>query len=159
MRYEQANGSSSQSCEEKKNQLYFLKGCFVLRLYCAVKRPHPHIFPATYMLQQLSRANEGSSVTPPLLHTFQTNIASCFFFVLSLSVPFTLTPHHKRCVMVLSGPFAAPPHWPCRFMCPGRLTLSGGSCAAQIIYPSATAPRPTGGEPESRPSVYGPAHQ
>lgn len=43
-------------------------------------------------------------------------------------------------------------------MRPGRLTLSGGSCVAQIIYPSATAPRPTG-EPESRPSVYGPAHQ
>lgn len=39
-------------------------------------------------------------------------------------------------------------------MRPGRLTLSGGSCVAQIIYPSATAPRPTG-EPESRLSVYG----
>lgn len=51
--------------------------------------------------------------------------------------------------MVLSGPFAAAPHQPCRFMRPGLLTLSGSSCVAQIIYPSATAPRPTG-EPESR---------
>lgn len=40
----------------------------------------------------------------------------------------------------------------------GQLTLSSGSCVAQIIYPSATAPQTTG-KPESQLSVSGLAHQ
>lgn len=73
----------------------------------------------------------------------------------------------KRCVMLLSGPFAVAAHYPCRFMRPAWLTLSGGSYVAQIIHPSATAPpaplgRPSHGQAfmdrHINEDVEGPAH-